>query len=643
MILKGLRDIFSRFSPKTRYRIYIAVLITAVFISAAVTMTALMPREWTDPPFWWPHSAPDYYLGMVFVILVVGYAVWPNIVLKFGCLPAAITAGILSLAVSLASFIEPDLNSIDSLPLLPFLHRTLGMFPVGYTVLTLFFQGLDRFHHPELRRKKKNRMADPDRKKLLDRIPSDRKKARRVFALILALCWLPVILLCFPGNLTGDTHKSVRSFDEPEAAVNMPWFLNLLHGGAIRLGGLLDSANDGLFVVCILQTLLFLYVYADFLGLMAEHGVPKGLLLCVATLFAIWPVFSTYAFSTVKDAVFTLWLLYFSKCLTELLFLKKKDADPAAIIPDPVRVWIELGLSALLLSFSRNGAVWIALISLAWLFLRLREYRVRTVSIAASALILSLGVPAVFGLGSSQIRENLSLPLQQTARVLQQHKTQMTEEELAEYEAVMSFEDWARYEPGISDPVKSAFAPQPDSAYLRNFFSLWAKEGLRHPETSLEAGILMNYGYWTPLADRSDLKERLFLGTRRFKVKTFTKTIPSLTANDGEQLDLLVDWDNFLNRIPVLRLFSRIGIYSWGLIAAFIYCLCRKDRREYAMLLLPLMIVFIGCCLSPVNGHYRYGFPLIAGAPLLGTAALFLRPSSASGPQSSEASPSPVS
>ena len=631
MILQGLRDRFNRLSATAKRRITIGAWITFSCISAAVTVSALHPRERTDSPFWWPASVPDYVLGIVFVTLVLGYMAWILRVRRPGCLPAAVTAGVLSAAAALSSFVEPGLNSLRPLSAALFLHRALGAFPVGYALLTLLFRALDRFHDPERSRER----GETKRKTLFARIPSDRKRARRVFALVLAVCWLPVILLCFPGNLTGDTHKSVRSaLGEPEAAVNMPWFLNLLHGGAIRLGGMLGSADGGLFLVCMLQAVLFLCVFADFLGLMAEHGVPKGILVCAAALFALWPVFSTYAFSTVKDAVFTLWLLFFSKCLTEILLRSRKDAGPAFSSADR-RVWIALGLSALMLSISRNGAVWIALLSLVWLFFRLPHRRPQAAGIAASALILALGVPAVFGFGSVQIRENLSLPLQQTARVLQAHEARMTQEELTEYEAVMPLEDWAKYEPGISDPVKSAFAAQPDSAYLRRFFSLWAREGQRHPGTYAEAGILMSYGYWTPLADRSDLKERLFLGTRRFKVKTFTKTIPTLTAHDGEQLDLLVRWDEFLNRVPVLRLLSRIGIYSWGLIAALIYCLCRKGRREYAVLLLPLLIVLIGCCLSPVNGHYRYGFPLIAGTPLLGTAALFLRPSSASGPRSS--------
>ena len=509
-----------------------------------------------------------------------------------GCLFAAF--------FSLSSFVLEDLNSLEPLDWTLFLLRATASFPLWYALLSAACVWADCFSATHV--------APSfliERGKELGLVA--RKRIRLIFLGAEVLFWGIILSACFPGNLTGDTLKSVLSFTDPLQGENVPFLLNILYGGSILLGDALGNADMGVFTFCLIQTILYIWCFADFFSLLWFWGAPRGLVLFAAGLTIVLPVFSTYAFSMVKDATFTLCMLYFIKAALVLLL----EGEGA-----PYRGWVLLSVSAILTSLTRNGAFLLVIFPLIWLFCLFPRKRYFLTFSITLLLLLTFCLPRLLGLPASQIRENLSLPLQQIARVIVLHEEELSEDEKADFEAVMPIEAWKNYTPSIADSVKRNFARDPNGAYLKHFFSLWGNQLLQRGEVTLEAALLMNYAYFTPLADRSDLKVRLFLGTERFPVKKVT-VVSTLTENKTSALKAIHRWDAFLNGIPVIRLLCRIGLYSWLLIASFVYCAVNRKKRRFVLLLLPELFLLIGCCFSPVNGHYRYGFPLIAIQPLL--------------------------
>lgn len=75
--------------------------------------------------------------------------------------------------------------------------------------------------------------------------------------------------------------------------------------------------------------------------------------------------------------------------------------------------------------------------------------------------------------------------------------------------------------------------------------------------------------------------------------------------------------------MPVIGLFQKIGLYIWVLLSIMCYLISRK---QYAMLipLLPSFFVLVACCFSPVNGYYRYAFPMILTVPVACTGVFLL-------------------
>ena len=538
------------------------------------------------------------WLMALFLVLFAGiYAVWCLTVRKRKSLPALWAALTVSLCHAAGTFVLQDLNTLEKITLPRLFFRLLGMLPVFYCILSAVFSLLDDFHP----RRRKGGMAE-------------RKQIRRILILIIVLLWLPYAIGCFPGNMTADTLKSVESFQDPMQGRNVPWFLNLLYGGFLLLGERAGNVNAALFVFCLLQIMLFVFGLANLLSRLWAEGVPRGVLVPVLMLLGIVPVFSTYAFCTMKDAVFAVGILYFCDAGTGILASEETEK----------RDWVQLGVSAVFTALTRGGAALMMILSLAGFFVLFRSRRIFLTGMAAIILLCNYGIPKLAGLPGSQVRENLSLPIQQTARVLKLFEEDLTKEEIKQYKKIMTLKQWRRYKAGISDPVKKYFAEDPSGRYLKDYITLWRMELNRHPYAYLEAALLMNYAYYVPLADRSDLKERLFLGTERFSTEK-VESLKTLRENGNPGLDVIRRIYDGINRIPVLRLFTRIGLYSWLMLIAFIYGLARKKQRRFVLLLVPELIVLIGCCFSPVNGHLRYAFPFMINGPLVSMVIFFVR------------------
>ena len=548
-------------------------------------------------PAFLPYAASGWSVGLAYLLCLGVFVFWQVAVTDKKTVPAFVAALILSVFYAVGTFVQQDLNSLERINLLRFAFRAAGIFPVIYCVLSVFFSGLARF-------RKIRPMPDA----------AERSRIRRYLLLTLTILWLPYLIGCFPGNMTADTIKSVRSFQDPIQGQNMPWFLNLLYGGTLLLGERLGNANGALFVFCLLQALLLIFGLSSLMSQLWCLGVPKGLLIFFLLIFGIFPIFPTYAFCTMKDALFALGLVFF--CDAGVGILGAQDTEK--------RDWMELGLSVIFTALTRNGAALMMLLSMIGFFVLFPRRRRFLITVAGLMLICNFGAPKLLGQPASQIRENLSLPIQQTARVMHLFEEDLSREETEQYKKIMTLKQWKRYKAGISDPVKKYFAEAPSNRYLKDFASLWWKEMKNHPYTYLEATVLMNYAYYVPPADRSDLKVRLFLGTERFSTEK-VEELTTLTENRNPGLETIQRVYDFLDGIPVIRLFQRIGLYTWLMVIALIYGLSDPAGRKWTLLLIPELIILIGCCFSPVNGHLRYAFPFMICGPLVSGIIFFAR------------------
>ena len=99
----------------------------------------------------------------------------------------------------------------------------------------------------------------------------------------------------------------------------------------------------------------------------------------------------------------------------------------------------------------------------------------------------------------SDIRETLSVPLQQFARVWIENKDTLTEEEKELIKTFLPGNDIEQvYNPICSDPIKAKFSNSIWNEKKIEFIELCTKMWIKYPQASLEALLCNSYGYWYP-------------------------------------------------------------------------------------------------------------------------------------------------
>lgn len=425
---------------------------------------------------------------------------------------------------------------------------------------------------------------------------------QRPFLLVfcaLLVCWLPYVILCFPGNITYDTGTSILShlgmIDNP----NNPAFLNYLYGWLYRAGVWLGALDVIVFLSCLIQLLLFALVLSRSIVLVYKSRAPQIVAVALFLLYAILPVFPVYAFTLGKDSSFALLTLVLGLLVYECCI---EDGERW-------KNWHSLLLFAtvLLLPLVRNYAIWIVLLSLFPLVKKKRMVRLPLIAAIATTALFRLMVPAPAG----DIAEVLPLPIQQTGYVVREYD--IPEDEMAAISAVLPLHVFNSYNPGNADPLKDNFLGNNDALARRNYYRVWFAQMLRYPAAYAKAFYLLTNGYYTPEVLRNDLKPHIFLG---YSVNERVLSDTAISPNKNPGLSIVQQIDNAFSSMPIIGVFQRIGIYTWILI----YTAFNGFRRKIGLpmlCLLPSFLVFLGCCLGPVNAYFRYALPLVVSAPVL--------------------------
>lgn len=525
------------------------------------------------------------------------YAFWMTHVRQKVSAGAAVLAVLFSLLTTVYASMQ-DVNTFRRPALLAFLLHLAGYAVCCYVLLTALFSYFDR----------------PLKQNGEDG-PISGKKLFFQACGVLLLLWLPYVIMCFPGNAMYDTGISVLySLGIDRSNVNNPFFQTFLYGLVYQLGVWLGNVNIGVFIYCMVQTLLFAAIFSYGVVLLKTMGAPSWLRICTLLLYGLLPVFPLYALTMGKDSNFALCLLCFSILLLQLV------TGDGKFFSDTKKV-CGLILTSILLGLLRNQAYLIAVVCLLAVSLTRagRPGRKQLWLLIVSVLVVNLTLPWVLQIPKTDVSESWSVPLQQTAYYANRYENEITEEDRAAIDKVVPYEALYSYNPGISDPVKDQFDDSADAEAIRGYFSVWWKHFLTHPAAYLKAFWLNSYAYYCPSAERSDIRSRVHLGYRMSSA-LFEQT--EFEPNTNPELSSAAAMDAFITRLPVMGLLQKIGIYTWAMLTAAVYLLSRK-QYSYLISMCPMLFVFIGDCFSPVNGYFRYAFPMIVCVPIICLGVIF--------------------
>lgn len=445
----------------------------------------------------------------------------------------------------------------------------------------------------------------------------DAKPLLRVSAMLLLL-WLPHLLLKYPSGINIDSLDAIDfSLGIQEKNYNPIAYVAVL-GTFFRFGMWLGEPNMGLFLFNVGIFLLLAFAVAEGYALLADIKATGWSKTIYLLFFSFSPFVTGYIGNCIKDMPYISFMLIFLVqigrwMLFPEMFWKNKRQIAVA------------GIAGYGMAIFRNNGLYILIIMLVlMLVVELRRNGNKKI-IKMMCLLLAAILPLLTNStvkklmddnGNYSIRENFSLPFQQTARLILEHPELISDEEKAVIDKVLDYDEAAiKYNPIISDPVKSLYREECTAKDRAEYISLWFKQFFRAPVTYLEAVAAQNYFLFYPEASN-------YYYYYSCPFYDFTRGEKSIAhIGSPSYLSDVLGWYYqyffvMLHELPVLYTINNMSSYNILLLILLCFAITKKDR--VILLMIPALVTLFGIPLGPcIWGHPRYVFPVIYSMPLL--------------------------
>ena len=468
----------------------------------------------------------------------------------------------------------------------------------------------------------KNNFSEENKEKKDNKFVATFKKHPFLFSLcFIVICWLPYIISYYPIILSPDPSFQIRQFfgirtkyadyaillDENVVMTNHhPVTHTMLLGGCLKLGTMIGNDNLGLFFYSIIQISVLASVLAFSIYYMQKMGLKTKYLIGVLLIYALVPMFPLYAMSGVKDVLFGVFIFLYFIFLHNLVKTKCEG----------YKWWNYLLIIILLILIClfRNNGIHVLILSLPFtLIIARKKWRqLLTVMVCVFGFygVFDKVILPYYKITPGSIREMLSVPFQQTARLAKYHGDKLTEEGIAVIDKILGYDDLAeRYDPELADPVKNEFNKYATDEDLKEYFKVWFNGLIKHPGTYIEATMNNVYGFFYP---------------EKTKWYVYYKFDDRITENGFDyhynsletSRNILSEYAVAFPYIPGIGLISNIGFNVWIIFTLFAYAIYKKLYKNI-LVLAPALILILVCVVGPANTYFRYALPFIFAMPFI--------------------------
>lgn len=485
----------------------------------------------------------------------------------------------------------------------------IGYYNLFLIIISYIFRFIDKNNYDEVGNKKNNKIIFLF------------KKHPFLFSVVfIIICWLPYIISFYPIILSPDPSYQIKQFfgirtkyadysilidDNVVITNHHPVTHTVLLGGCLKLGELMGNDNLGLFFYSIIQITFLVTTLAFSIYYMQKMNLKTKYLFGVLLLYALVPMFPLYAMSGVKDVIFgTLIFLY-------LIFLHNYIK-----VKGDYKWWqyILIILLLILICLFRNNGIHTLILSLPFLLFVVRkkwkEILIVMICVFGFYGVFDKIVLPYFKITPGSIRETLSVPFQQTARLVKYHSDDLTSEEIEVIDKILGYDDLAeRYNPELSDPVKNEYNKYATNEDLKEYFKVWFSGLIKHPGTYIEATMNNTYGYFYPEKTNWYVYYKY---DDRIVEDGFSYSYNSL----GTLRNVLSNYAVCFPYIPVIGLISNIGFNVWIILVLLTYAIYKKLYKNI-VILSPVLALILVCILGPANTYFRYALPFIFAMPFI--------------------------
>lgn len=434
-----------------------------------------------------------------------------------------------------------------------------------------------------------------------------------VFGLIMFCSWLPCYLAYYPGIFSYDIDVQTA-----QALGNAPLtrYHPPLHTCFWRLCLFLENTCGfhALVLYSIAQMLILAAALTYILYFLIKKKFNNWIILTALLFFCLTPMIAIVSFIPIKDVMLAAFFAVFTIEVCRFISEKKQYTDN-------ISSHVRLILSAVICCLLRNNFFYALLPSLVVLLLLAHKYW-KTIllwgcSIFISYLLINGPIYTALGIGEGNVREMLSVPIQQISYVVFHYEEVMNEDDLSDLNEYLPVEDLAYlYNPRLADPVKYTFDTEAFQKDPMTFFNVWFRLLLKYPDEYVSSFLNLHVPYWYPLADAVDeYSKRHYIETTVYSAELTgyevirESKLPSLL----EWYEKIASFEKFEENPILARMFS-LSTPIWLIITTMLILL---SRRKISLISIVLPSLFLWCTfiLGPVS-NFRYMIPIIVQYPL---------------------------
>ena len=441
---------------------------------------------------------------------------------------------------------------------------------------------------------------------------------------ITLICWLPIIIIFFPGWTWYDGFRSLSYFfGFAHWSNHHPVLISLLMGICVKIGKMLGSANLGIFLYNILLSVISILTYCNIQSFLKKIKASYILRFLILFYFAIFPYWLVFGYSLLKDGLYCMIVVNFTIELAHIIL------NPSEYLKSKSR-WMYFALLCILTCFTRNNGVYILFFVIIVLIFFYRKRMTITnqikiisplfVGIFLFSFCIHFLYPTL-DIWLSGKGESSSIFCQQIGRYLKYYKSDLTDKEknMLKY----TFVDWENigpqhYNPIISDPVKGRL-------YNKNnkLKELWLTFFLKKTLIYFESFFYHTANYYS-MPYKIYLTEGLWLPTYHFsggKNDSLEKTVNYVgdihfTPSFEKSRKTYLKFPYFIKHIPGIGLLYNCSFYTYIMALCFIAVILYGQKKNL-IIFIPSIVTFLVALASPLNGSLRYFLPILAITPIL--------------------------
>lgn len=437
--------------------------------------------------------------------------------------------------------------------------------------------------------------------------------------------WLPAFLVFFPGILSYDmisqTGSALGQITNNHHPVLHTWLLRVF----MNLGlNLFSSYEAGLGILSFLQMVILSYALSRMIMFLKKRKVPILIVILTAVFMAFWFMNAVLSVTMIKDTLHAAFLILFCRHFTEMVtslsnYVKQK------------KNFVFFPIVSFLMFATRNNGIYIYLFCFIVLFIlsisrikKIKNYVAMIGIILLPVILFKIYTGPVFnllGIEQGQVREALSVPIQQIQRVSVTRSEELTEEQIEEIGYYIDNLEWMgesapqSYSPFNADFAKSCFY---SSSYESNpiaFWKFYAKLGLQFPKEYIIAFLSNTLGFWYPGYYEFSYVAGSSYSPEMFSVPLQQKSI--LTSSFFEKCYESLCNSDFWRSTWGLRVFFVPAFAPWILLLILAYTWHGKEFMTRKLPLFAPMVAQYGIMILSPIASFRYSWPYFLMLPIL--------------------------